>query len=91
MNTKVNKLEAGKGLPPIDFDPFSKNAVEERKEVTAIRPFHYISFYQNSDDYDDISTLVHNGAQRAACVLCAERIVCCQTSFKSVHFNLNKF
>ena len=51
MNAQVNKLEAGKGHKyPIDFDPFSKNAAEERKEVTAIR-----SFYYKSDDGGDVS------------------------------------
>lgn len=94
MKTQVNKVEAGKGHKyPIDFDPFSKNAVEERKEVTAIRSFHYISFYYNSDD---VSKLVQNGVRRSTHVqnLYFERILRCQKRFQVNTFafkeNFNK-
>lgn len=88
MKTQVNKVEAGKRHKyPIDFDPFSNNAVEERKEVTAIR-----SFYYNSD----ILKLVQNGVRRSthAQNLYFERILCCWTRFPANTFafkqNLNK-
>lgn len=63
MNAQVNKLAAGKGHKyPIDFDPFSKNAVEERKEVTAIR-----SFYYNSDDGADVLGASAKGNPEGQC------------------------
>lgn len=94
MNTQVNKLEAVKEHKyPIDFDPFSKNAVEERKEMTVIRSFHYILFYYNSGDDDNVSITSpkwssENQHKYAEFVFCAERILCCQTRFQVNMFAL---